>query len=96
MNTEKLETIARKSAGKLIDLILGNEDEIIASLNQTIDLLNEKDELNGTESTIKFNLTHKIALNLSDASQSDSLNWSVLHKVEAVSRMQDPNQPELL
>ena len=96
MNTETLEATSRRSAEKLIELIIENEDEILKAIEATLLMATDKDQETGGVSIVKFAINHKIILNLSNSTQTDALSFSVMHKSEIVQSIPDPNQPELL
>lgn len=90
MNADKINAIAAKSADNLKHLFAEGTDAIA----QAIAAAAEEAEHQGKESVV-ITLGHQIKLDLGKDSQTDTLSWSVKHKLDACSQIPDPNQPEL-
>ena len=95
MNNTKLEQCVNKSAKALVALVMESEEEIATAIQDTLEQASRLDMETGQASKVKFNISHKLCLDLTGNKQTDSISFSVLHKNEKSSPIEDPNQDNL-
>ena len=95
MNTQAIEEIAEKSAARLKELILENEEEILKLIHGTVEQAQDREEETKKEQPLKIKLTHAIVLDLVKMEILNKLGWTTAYSSEIKERLTDPNQAEL-